>query len=262
MRSRLYRGTLSHHRGGAVKNNFSYRLYTMSLDLDELDALDERLRLFSVDRGNVFCLRGRDYALAAAMTQPSQRLWSGRPLKERALELLSTAELRSAPVSVVLVTQLRVLDYVFNPVSFFLAYDAADELVAVIAEINNTHDQTFSYVLDERNRINAPGSDDAVFETAKAFFVSPFIGDACDYQWLLPTKRDATRLDIRMRLSRDVTGRFFAARLRGEARPLSDRSLLLALLRFPALPAQIWSRIHLQALRLRALGLQYRRPIS
>jgi len=262
LRSGIFHGSLSHHRGGSVKNNFAYPVYTMLLDLDEVDVLDRESRLFSHGRRNVFSLHGRDYGLSPKKSKPSERAADSRSLKERALALLATASLSAEPTRIDLVTQLRVAGYVFNPVSFFVAYDDADRLVAVIAEINNTYDETFSYILDDGCRKD--DAADAAFTTPKRFFVSPFIGDDCSYEWLFPLRRRHGELDIRMRLSRPPeaggTGRFFAARLRGEHREFNDASLLRALVRFPVMPAQIWLRIHLQALRLRLLGLQYRRP--
>ncbi len=267
MHSCLYRGSLSHHRGGAVKNNFTYDVYTVRLDLDELDELDASLKLFSLERRNFFSLTGRDYGLSSEKTRPSERPRPQESLKARALELLASAQIACPIASIDLVTQLRVFGFVFNPVSFFLAYGADNQLVAVIAEINNTYNQTFAYVLDERSRTKASETDetddseDIAYTSTKSFFVSPFIGDDCSYEWIFPTRRDAG-FDLRMRLSRPNGGRFFAVRLRGERTEISNFSLLRALIRFPALPTQIWLRIHLQALRLRAMGLQYRRPQS
>ena len=72
-----------------------------------------------------------------------------------------------------LVTNLRVLGYVFNPASFFLCRDAAGELRVVVVEVHNTYGERHLYTLraGERRRRGPPfvGSMD------KAFFVSPFI---------------------------------------------------------------------------------------
>lgn len=248
MRSRLYRGTLLHARGGSVKNRFRYPIYTACLDLSELPDLDRALRLFSLERRNLFSLRGGDYALAEGVTRPSRRPAPTDTLERRALARFAAAGIDRASIDrLCLVTQLRVLGHVFNPVSFFAALDDAGEVLAVIAEINNTYDQTFAYVIDG-----------AAATTDKRFFVSPFIADEASYRWTFAAIGGA-RLDIRVAVSvRDRP--LLVARLEGEARPMSDLELLKAFVRLPALPAQIWTRIHLQALRLRLFGLQYRRP--
>lgn len=248
-RSRLYRGAVMHARAGAVRNAFRYPIYAACLDLDELDDLDRRLRLFSLERANLFSLRGADYALAAGITRPSRRPAPTGTLAERARARLDAAGIDPGSIDrVCLITQPRVLGHVFNPVSFFCALDGDGAVVATIAEINNTYDQTFAYVLR---------GDDAISD--KQFFVSPFIADGATYRWRFAAVGGAS-LDIRVSVR--VRGRpLLVARLEGSARPLSDLELLKAFVRLPALPAQIWTRIHLQALRLRLFGLQYRRPL-
>lgn len=253
--SRLYRGWVDHARGGAVKNRFRYPVYVAALDLGELDALDRRLRLFSLERPNLFSLRGADYALAEGTTRPSRRPPPAASLETRARELLASGGVTDID-RVVLITQPRVLGHVFNPVSFFIALGVGGEITGAIAEINNTYDQTFAYVLGPRQR--AAGERGALYLTAKQFFVSPFIGDDAEYSWRFALDRE--RLDLRVTVAQ--RGRpMFAARLAGAGRELGDLALLRAFARLPALPAQIWGRIHWQALRLRLLGLQYRRPL-
>jgi hypothetical protein len=113
-RSALYRGALVHaRRDEHARRAFRYPVYVASIDLDELPALDRELRLFSHRRWNLFSLDDRDYATGGAA-----RLRDGhaRLLAEHGLP---------APASARLGTNLKVLGYVFNPVSFFLGYDAA-----------------------------------------------------------------------------------------------------------------------------------------
>ena len=60
MTSALYRGSLLHaRRDDHARRTFRYPLYVASLDLDELPALDRRLRLFSLDRPNLFSFYAR-----------------------------------------------------------------------------------------------------------------------------------------------------------------------------------------------------------
>ncbi len=285
IRSRIHHGSLAHHRGGALKNNFRYPVYTIVLDLDEIDDLSASLRLFSLDHTNLFSLWGTDYALVVGVSSPGRRSLPLRSLKERVLALLRDSGSPLLPDRIELVTQLRVLGYLFNPVSFFIGYHH-NQLVSVVAEVNNTHGQTFAYILDERCRTSVKaveGRDVVGFKTKKQFFVSPFIDDRdVVYHWEFPFHHDPNRLDIRMSLARSGKGgRFFSARLSSisltsgwisslcgrdrvppvtHCAPFSDRSLITAMIRYPLLPALITSRIHLQAARLYRLGLQYRRP--
>src|SRR5262249_7558770 len=148
------------------RRRFRYPIQIACLDLDELPTLG--LRLFGYNRRNLYALHDRDYAGAAGV----------------GLSAAHRAHLAAyglpAPARTELVTQLRTAGYVFNPVSFFLGYDARDQLETVVAEVNNTYGGRHLYVLGARDRL--PADDARVrFAAAKAFFVSPFIAGPARY---------------------------------------------------------------------------------
>ena len=71
-----------------------------------------------------------------------------------------------------LLTNLRCLGHLFNPVSFYYCFDrAGEELEAVVAEVTNTPwGERHAYVLGVR------GTDGGVRERVdKVFHVSPFM---------------------------------------------------------------------------------------
>ena len=73
---------------------------------------------------------------------------------------------------VTLVTNLRVLGYVFNPASFYLCRDAGRRAPGVvIVEVHNTHGERHLYTLRPAMRTR-PASWTSM---DKAFYVSPFI---------------------------------------------------------------------------------------
>src|SRR6185295_14252397 len=125
-RSALYRGELVHARHDRFARVFRYPVYMAALDPSELPDLDRRLRLFSLGRRNVFALDARDYTtpLARAPGASATRI----------------------------VTNLRTLGYVFNPVSFFIHYDGAAP-AALTAEVNNTYRGRHCYELDATHRL-------------------------------------------------------------------------------------------------------------
>lgn len=239
--SALFGGQLIHARGGSVSNSFRYPICFAGIDVDELAELDRSLRLFGHNRRSLFALRDRDYAGAGSLG-----------LRGAVEELTGRS-----PERIVLLTQLATFGYVFNPVSFFLCYDARDELAFAVAEVNNTYGGSHRYVLDDSCRVDTPGN---VYRTRKQFYVSPYVTDDCHYIWQLPStgSRRADQ-DVRMRVvSRERP--IFAARLHGVRRELSDLGLVRAGVRYPLMPQAIISLIHLQALKLWSLGLQYRDP--
>jgi len=246
-RSALYRGTVMHARDDVhARRAFRYPLYMAALDLDELPQLHRELRLFSHGGRNLFALHDRDYEGAAAGLQP-------------ALADLLAANGIPAPATTRLVTNLRVLGYVFNPVSFFLNYDAAGALASVVAEVNNTYGGRRRYVLGPRERL--PGDRRVGFRHVRELFVSPFLHGEASYDFWFDAPLDGRELAVAMHVTMPE-GRVFVARFTATRAPLTDRALALAALRYPLMTAQVIGLIHFEALRLRLRGAPYRRPGS
>ena len=155
-----------------------------------------------------------------------------------------------------LVTNLRAFGYVFNPVSFFLGYDARGALTSVVAEVNNTYGGSFRYLLGPDQRLPGPRVG---FRHVRELFVSPFLHGPATYEFFFDAPLDGDQLAIAMHVHSDA-GRIFVARLEGTRRPLSDRALLAAAARYPLMTVQVIGLIHLQALKMRVAGLPYRRP--
>ena len=72
--SALYFGSVFHRRLGPTPHRFRYRLFWLYLDLDELDALSVRLRLFSHNRFNLFSLNDRDHGDGGRLNLRKQAL--------------------------------------------------------------------------------------------------------------------------------------------------------------------------------------------
>lgn len=246
--SALIRGELAHARADEFAHRaFRYPVYMAALDPIELPALDRDLALFSLGRRNVFAFDARDYTTRHA-------------------ELLAGNSL-AAPAHVRLITNLRVLGYVFNPVSFFLGYDATDVVTSVIAEVNNTFGGNRAYVLGPAQRIADPrGRGRACFRHVRELFVSPFLHGEVDYEFYVDAPLDGARLAIAMKVfarpRTDGERAVFVAQFAGDRVVMSDRALLAAALRYPLMTAQVTGLIHWQALRLRLAGVPYRRPRS
>lgn len=251
--SSLYRGRLMHARNDAVaRRAFRYPVFVASIDLDELGDLDRELHLFSHGGTNLFAFHDGDYATTLA---PSVR--ATVPLRE-GIEALLAGEGIAAPASIRLVTNLRTLGYVFNPVSFFCGYDADGALTCVVAEVNNTYGGRLRYVLgpaqrlaDERGRVG--------FRHVRELFVSPFLHGPATYEFWFDADVDPPEIAIGMTVEQEGR-RVFVARLEGRRAAMTDRVLLAAAVRYPVMSAQVIGLIHWQALKMRLAGVRYRRP--
>ena len=220
MNSALYTGTLMHVRRTPARNVFRYRVCYFLLDLDELAALERRIALFSVNRANLVSLQDADH-------------FDGRALKQSVLEATGDADVER----VLMLTQLRVLGYVFNPVSFYWCYGRGG-LRCILAELNNTFSERHVEVL------RGPG---LVYEHEKHLHVSPFFGldQSYEYAFSEPGSEVFARIHVRENGSRPLT-----AVLHGHRRELTNASLARALARYPLMPHRVTALIHWQALKL------------
>jgi DUF1365 family protein len=154
---------------------------------------------------------------------------------------------------VTLITNLRVLGYVFNPASFYLCRDRDGELRVVVVEVHNTYGERHLYTLRARDRAEA-----SPFAAAmdKAFFVSPFIEEAGHYAVHVRDEPDGVRIAIALRQDGQP---LLSTSLVLRRVPLTDRSLLRMLVRHPLLTQRTIGLIHWHALRLWLRGAAFLR---
>jgi hypothetical protein len=158
--------------------------------------------------------------------------------------------LRVGDLAIEVLTMPRVLSFVFNPVSFWYLRDASRELVAVVVEVNNTFDQTHSYVLHKGGR---PIADGDWIDTSKQFFVSPFFKVSGYYRFSFQHHTGHTQVrlnhldkDHTIMLATSIAGKRIAM-----SRGYVARYGSVALFR-------VWMtllRIHLQAFRIWIKGV-------
>ncbi len=233
MNSSLYVGGVTHRRLRPIGHEFRYSLSTFALDLDELPELDRRLRLFGVNRRAVFAFHDRDHIEGARCST-----------KEKLLRFLAAHGV-VAKGRIVLVTQCRMLGYVFNPVSFFYCHDERDALVAIVAEVHNTFGEQHLYLLDERARMK--DADGERYGARKELHVSPFISMDARYSFRFGALGERWSVAIH---EEEAGEPVLVATMFGERRPLDDRALAGILFRFPFLTLRIIAAIHWQAARL------------
>jgi hypothetical protein len=231
-------GQVRHARLKPFVHRFRYRLSMACLDLAELDRVFRGRWLWGVERRTLACFRRTDHLGDPAL-----------PLEQAVRERVEaeTGFRPSGPIA--LLTQLRMLGVVFNPVSFYFCYDRAGERVeAVVAEVTNTPwNERHSYVL----RREGP---ELSFRTRKEFHVSPFLGMDLEYVWRF--SEPGERLEIGIS---DLEGGrpVFHAELSLARREISGPSLARTLVRQPFVTAKVLAAIYWQALRLALRGAPF-----
>jgi uncharacterized protein len=232
-RSCLYQGRVMHHRLRPVRHRFTYRVFSLYLDLDELGTLDRRLLLLSVERLNLLSFKAADHGAR-----------DGSPLKPWVLARLAEQDVALARPRIMLLCFPRVLGFVFNPLSVYYCYDG-DVLAALVYEVKNTLGGQHVYAF--RVRRAGRGERLAVHSCAKDFYVSPFIDMAARYHFHLA--EPAERLAVVIRETERDEPLLIASQV-GERRELTDRTILGCLAGDLFMTLKVVIGIHVEALRL------------
>ncbi len=129
--------------------------------------------------------------------------------------------------------------------------EAPLELIAVIAEVHNTYGGRHVYLL----RPDVSGKD----TVGKEFYVSPFLPMGGTYLMRTPVPGENLSVSIALRQNDETP---FVATLTGRGRPISTRSAVAALLRWPLLTLRTAALIRWQGIRLwlRKVPVQPRPP--
>ncbi|QBY02419.1 DUF1365 domain-containing protein [Rhodophyticola sp. CCM32] len=233
-------GETFHGRRGAVENAFRYSIdYVMFAP--EAEATPPRL--LGRNRGNLFSLWDKDHGGA-----PKQG--RGAPWAREVLATHGLAAATNGPLY--LLAQPRMLGHVFNPVSFWLAYDADHALRAVIAEVTNTFGDRHSYLcaFDDHREITRSET----LSARKILHVSPFQPVEGRYRFRFDIRAD--RIGIWIDYATGNEG--VIATLTGRRRPLTSMGLVRAAFRRPFGARRVLALIHWQAFRLWWKGGRYR----
>jgi hypothetical protein len=218
-----------HARRRPARNVFKYPVLYWLVDLDELGHLSRSMRLFSWNAPNVVSFRDGDHLEDDGLPLKAKVL---RFVRERGVDLPSDARIE-------VLTQPRVLGYVFNPVSFYWCYRPGGELACMVAELSNTFGERLPELLD---------GGSLTYEHEKRLHVSPFFGLDQRYRYVFSEPGDTVTARIEVH---DAGGGMpLHAVLAGRRRELTNATLARALVRYPLMPARITALIHWQALRL------------
>lgn len=240
-----------HHRFAPRAHRFVYRIFMFALDLDELETLPRRLRLFSFNRANVYSFRERDFLPVGETLHRPTRTGpdpvSPATLKARVTAYLAGHRIDLTGGRVLLVTLPRVLGYLFNPVSFYFCYDRHGQPTATIAEVTNTFREMKPFVLGPATRTHPGPATTFALRTPKYFYVSPFTDMDVSFDFTLraPDERLSVQIDDYTAGTRTLT-----SSLTGTRRPLTGPALAWFLVKYPLITLQVIALIHWHAFRL------------
>lgn len=239
MHSCIYTGKVRHRRFAPVPHEFTYRIWMMMLDLDELGTVFSNRWLWSTKQFNFAWFRKTDH-LKTLRTDDGQT-----PLKHLILSFLKSKGLDcDGPVR--LLTQLRYLGFVMNPVSFYYCYQSDGKtLAAIVAQVNNTPwGEEHLYLIPSDTTDSKLTSIDNL---KKDFHVSPFM--PMDMQYSMRFTAPDSKLAVRMTNFQDG-GKKLDVVMNLRQKKMTTLNLMRVSISNPLISIKVFAAIYWQALKI------------
>nr|WP_321482564.1 DUF1365 domain-containing protein [uncultured Cohaesibacter sp.] len=248
----LYEGIVTHVRSGAVKHRLAYKVTSMLLPLDKLAEIDQRSRLFSVNRFNLISFHEADYIDPA---------FDGlQPYLEHLMDVSGEfPQENDRPIRFTALTFPRVLGRSFNPLTLFFCCDRENRLKAILYQVSNTFGERFHYIYALTNEESNLSQDQRLrHEGKKLFYVSPFMDIEGKYNFSIRLPHE--KLSYQITLSGQQPSSVMAS-YTAQKRPFTTRNMLLTFARLMQSGWKILAAIHLEALKLWRKGAPFhKRP--
>ncbi len=232
---KLAKAKVWHKRLKPRVNEFSYKVFYLCFSLREIEALKDSLKL---DKFGILSFYNKDHGAR-----------DGSSLKSWILDLLKPYEIE--PDDIVLLSYPRVFGYVFNPVSFWYCLKNG-ELIAVLAEVNNTFGESHNYLVFHPDKRPIQPGDKLVAE--KVFHVSPFVKVEGNYTFSFGINETHCFGCIG---HSDAEGKLLETSVHCKLENLTRKSLTKELRNSPLMTLMVISLIHWQALKLFLKKVKY-----
>ena len=232
----IYNGKVIHRRFKPKEHYFKYSVFSLLIDIDELEIIENTIKIFSHNKFNIISFFDKDHGPR-----------DGTSVKEWVIKNLKDIGIENHKIQIKLLCYPRIFGYVFNPLSVFFIYDENSRLIAILYEVKNTFGEQHTYVFkteDEKVITN---------DCAKKFHVSPFIEMECHYYFrvLKPSDKISVIID-----QKDKDGKLLYASQDGKAAELNEKNLLTSYISHPLMTFKIIAAIHYEALKLWLKGVK------
>ena len=234
----IYNGSVIHKRFKPKEHFFKYKVFSLLIDLSELNELDDKLKFFSLNKFNLISFYEKDHG---------ER--DGSSLINWVKRNLSINKISTENIKIKLLCYPRILGYVFNPLSIFFIYDNNENLISILYEVKNTFGEQHTYVF------KVEGENKSIQNNcSKKFHVSPFIEMNCNYFFriLHPGENLSVIID-----QHDKEGKILFASQDGKRSDLTSKNLMNSYLKHPLMTFKIILALHFEAFKLWIKGIKF-----
>ena len=227
--SKIYTGKVIHRRFKPKEHYFKYSVFSLLIDLDELEDIQKEISIFSYNKFNIISFFDKDHG---ERDSSSLKDWVYSNIKTLGIE---------EEVKIKLLCYPRIFGYVFNPLSIFFVYDKSSKLIAILYEVKNTFGEQHTYVFKT--------NDEKVIQNSckKKFYVSPFIEMNCDYSFKILKPEEQLSVVINQS---DEEGKLLFASQDGIAQEFNNKNLIISFLSHPLMSFKVIAAIHYEAFKL------------
>ena len=233
----IYTGNVIHKRFKPKIHYFKYKVFSLLIDLSELEFLDKSLKIFSYNKFNIVSFYDKDHG---ARDGSSIKMWVINNLKKNDIDTNN--------IQIKLLCYPRIFGYVFNPLSVFYVYDNNSNLISILYEVKNTFGEQHTYIF--KTDIN----HNLIQHTCKKkFHVSPFIEMNCIYffRLLKPGNKISVIID-----QNDKEGKVLYASQDGIRSEMTNTNFIKSYLKHPLMTFKIIVAIHFEAFKLWSKGIK------
>tara|TARA_Y100000590_G_scaffold225405_1_gene254814 strand:- start:1269 stop:2039 length:771 start_codon:yes stop_codon:yes gene_type:complete len=234
----IYSGFVTHRRFKPKRHFFTYKTFSLLIDLKEIKNLEKEIKFFSYNKLNILSFYDRDHGPR-----------DGSSLIKWVKKTLLTAKINIGSGNIKLLCYPRFFGYVFNPLSIFYCYDDELKLKAILYEVKNTFNEQHTYVFSV-----SPKSNLILHKCNKKFYVSPFMEMETFYNFRLLNPGKILNIFIKQG---DTKGTLLTACQFGKRVEITSKNLLFQFLKHPLMSLKVIVAIHFEALRLWVKGVKY-----
>jgi len=233
----IYTGQVIHKRFKPKEHFFSYKVFSLLIDLSELHLLDRELKLFSYNKFNLLSFYDKDHGPR-----------DGTSLISWVKSNLNKKNINTDEIKIKILCYPRIWGYVFNPLSVFFIYDKSSNLISILYEVKNTFGEQHTYVfkIDKNNQL-------LDHSCSKKFYVSPFIEMNCSYNFKILKPENKLSVVINQN---DSSGKILFASQDGSKKDLNNKNLMISYMSHPLMSFKIIGAIHFEALKLWLKGVK------